>query len=86
MDNQNLYAVLLGGKIRKNHLMEDHHLVFVVAENEIEARKLSKRKWDAEEIHVDGTQKIKEVDGYKINLQKIDKHDDDFQINPTYSK
>ena len=86
MDNQNLYAVLLGGKIRKNHLMEDHHLVFVIAENEAEARKLSKKKWNAEEIHVDGTQKIKVVDGYKINLQKIDKHDDDFQINPTYSK
>ena len=50
MNNQNLYAVLLGGKIRKNHLMEDHHLVFVVAENEIEARKLSKKKWNAEDI------------------------------------
>ena len=86
MDNQNLYAVLLGGKIRKNHLMEDHHLVFVVAENEIEARKLSKRKWDAEDIHVDGTQIINAVDGYQISLQKIDKKDDDFQINPTYSK
>jgi hypothetical protein len=42
MINNNLYAVLLGGKIRKSHLMEDHHLVFVVAENEIEARKMSK--------------------------------------------
>ena len=50
MNNQNLYAVLLGGKIHKNHLMEDHHLVFVVAENEIEARKLSKKKWNAEDI------------------------------------
>ena len=46
MDNQNLYAVLLGGKIRKNHLMEDHHLVFVIAENEAEARKLSKKKME----------------------------------------
>ena len=86
MNNQNLYAVLLGGKIRKNHLMEDHHLVFVVADNEMEARKLSKKKWDAEDIHVDGTQKISVVDGYKINIQKIDKQDDDFQINPSYSK
>jgi hypothetical protein len=86
MNSKNLYAVLLGGKIRKNYLMEDHYLVFVVAENEIEARKLSKRKWDAEDIHVDGTQKINAVDGYQINLQKIDKQDDDFQINPAYSK
>jgi len=86
MKNQSLYAVLLGGKIRKNHLMEDHHLVFVVAENETEARKLAKMKWDAEDIHVDGTQEISVVDGYKINLQKVDKQDDDFQINPKYSK
>ncbi len=70
MKKQNLYAILLGGKIRKNHLMEDHHLVFVVAENENEARKLSKKKWDVEEIHIDGTQLIDVVDGYKINLQK----------------
>jgi hypothetical protein len=86
MNKQNLYAVLLGGKIRKNHLMEDHHLVFVVAENEVEARKLSKKKWDAESIHVDGTQMIDVVDGYKVDLQKTDERNDDFQINPEYSK
>jgi hypothetical protein len=86
MKNQNLYAVLLGGKIRKNHLMEDHHLVFVVAENEIEARKLSKKKWNAEEIHVDGTQKIIRVDGYQLILQKTDGQGDDLQVNPKYSE
>jgi hypothetical protein len=86
MNNQNLYAVLLGGKIRKNHLMEDHHLVFVVAENETEARKLSKKKWNAEDIHVDGTQKIIKVDGYKLILQKTDEQDDDLRINPEYSE
>ncbi len=86
MEKQNLYAVLLGGKIRKNHLMEDHHLVFVVAENETEARKLSKKKWNAEDIHVDGTQKIINVDGYKLILQKTDEQDDDLRINPAYSE
>ncbi len=86
MKNQNLYAVLLGGKIRKNHLMEDHHLVFVVAENEIEARKLSKKKWNAEDIHVDGTQRIIKVDGYKLILEKTDETDDDLRINPEYSE
>ena len=85
MSNLSLYAVLLGGKIRANYLMEDHHLVFVVAENEVEARKLSKEKWNAESIHVDGTQKITAVDGYKLILQKIDKQEDDFGINPEYS-
>ena len=86
MNNKKLFAVLLGGKIRKDHLMEDHHLVFVVAENEIEARKLSKKKWDAESIHVDGTQIINVVDGYKVKLEKTDEKDDGFQINPEYSQ
>ena len=85
MKNQNLYAVLLGGKIRENHLMEDHHLVFVVAKSEDEARKLSKKKWNADDIHVDGIQKLNVVDGYQINLVKTDKQDDDFDVNPEYS-
>jgi uncharacterized protein DUF1543 len=86
MNNEILYAVLLGGKIRKNNLMEDHHLVFVVAENEIEARKLAKKKWNAESIHVDGTQKISKVDGYKIILQKTEEQDENLLINPAYSE
>ena len=86
MNNKYLYAVLLGGKIRKNHLMEDHHLVFVIAENDKEARKLAKKKWDAEEIHVDGTQKIENIDGYKIRLERDTKKEDDFQVNTNYSK
>ncbi|PLX04302.1 MAG: hypothetical protein C0595_03855 [Marinilabiliales bacterium] len=85
MENNNLYAILLGGKIRKNHLMEDHHLVFVVAENEKQARELAKKKWDVEEVHVDGTQLINIVDGYQIKLQKTDKEGSDFEVNPNYS-
>ncbi len=85
MTKPNLFAVLLGGKIRKNHLMEDHHLVFVVASDEKEARKLAKLKWDVEEVHVDGTQLIKSVDGYKINLEKMKNKDDESVVNPNYS-
>ncbi|PLX05529.1 MAG: hypothetical protein C0598_14385 [Marinilabiliales bacterium] len=85
MENKNLYAILLGGKIRKNHLMEDHHLVFVVAENEKEARKLAKKKWVVEEVHVDGTQLIKRVDGYEVSLKKSSAEGSDFEINPNYS-
>lgn len=85
MTNHHLYAVLLGGKIRKNHLMEDHHLVFVVANDEKEARKLAKLKWDVEEVHVDGTQLIKSVDGYNIKLNKTEDQDDEFSINHNYS-
>lgn len=85
MENKNLYAILLGGKIRKNHLMEDHHLVFVVAENEKEARKLANNKWDVQEVHVDGTQLINRVDGYQIKLEKSDEEGSDFEVNPNYS-
>ena len=86
MSQINLYAVLLGGKIRKNNLMEDHQLVFVVAEDEDSARGKAKEKWDAEDIHVDGTQKISVVDGYEIHLEKTNKQEDEFKINPEYSE
>ena len=80
-----LYAILLGGKLRENHLMEDHHLVFVVAEDEKTARALAKQKWQAEEIHVDGTQLIEKVDGYKIQLKKEDGEESVFKTDPNYS-
>lgn len=80
-----LYAVLLGGKLRKQHLMEDHYLVFVVAATEKQARKLAKAKWDAEEVHVDGTQKIEKVDGYRIMLDKECDENSEFNVNPKYS-
>jgi len=82
---KNLYAVLLGGKLRENHLMEDHHLVFVVANSEKEARVKAKRKWQASEIHVDGTQLIKKVDGFIINLEEDGSQGSSFKINPNYS-
>lgn len=85
MKNKFLYAILLGGKLRSNHLMEDHHLVFVVAGNEKEARKLAKLKWEAEEVHVDGTQRIEKVDGYKISLEEESDQENKFIINSKYS-
>lgn len=83
--NKYLYAVLLGGKLRSNHLMEDHHLVFVIAKDEIEARKLAKQKWQAEEVHVDGTQRIDKVDGFRIHLEDEQDKNSDFGINSKYS-
>ncbi len=62
----------LAEKSEKTHLTEDHHLVFVLTENEAEARRSAKKKWDADEIHVDGVQKRTRVNGYKILLQKTD--------------
>lgn len=85
MKHKYLYAILLGGKLRSNHLMEDHHLVFVVATNEKEARKLAKLKWEAEEVHVDGTQRIEKVDGYRISLKEELDKENKFTINSKYS-
>ncbi len=51
MGEQNVWAVFLGGKIRQGALVEDHELVFVVAPDEIAARKQAKLKWAAEEVH-----------------------------------
>lgn len=82
---KHLYAILLGGKLRADHLMEDHHLVFVVAENEPEARKLAKQKWQAEEVHVDGSQRIDQVDGYQIKLDKQDSDTSELSTNSKYS-
>lgn len=85
-DSKNLYAVLLGGKIRKDHLMEDHHLVFVVAKSEKLARSLAKKKWNAEDIHVDGTQKLNSIDGYNIVLDKTALNGDKIETDNKYSK
>lgn len=83
---EKLYAVLLGGKIRKENLMEDHQLVFVIASDEKEARTLAKLKWpEADSIHIDGTQHIKQVDGYKINLVKGNTTDDKSATDNQYS-
>ena len=86
MLNLKLYAILLGGKLRQNHLMENHHLVFVVSDNEENARKQAKQKWNTAEVHIDGTQQINIVDGYKINLEITDSENDVFEVNPDYSK
>lgn len=65
-----LYGVYLGGKIREKSLIEDHQLVFVVAKNEKEARLLGKSKWEAKDIHIDGTILIENVDSYDIVLHE----------------
>lgn len=71
MSKKYLFAILLGGKIKKDSLMEDHHLVFIVAKDEKEARELAKGRWQANDLHIDGIQKIEIIDGYEINLQVV---------------
>lgn len=84
---EKLYAVLLGGKIREENLMEDHQLVFVIASDEKQARALAKLKWpEADSIHVDGTQHIQQVDGYRIRLEKSNTSNDQSDTDNQYSK
>jgi len=72
MTNNNLYAILLGGKANKSQFMEDHHIVFVVAENEVDAAIIARKKWDVKGSHIDGIQQLQSIDGYKIKLEKTE--------------
>ena len=85
MGEQNVWAVFLGGKIRKGALVEDHELVFVVALDEIAARKQAKLKWAAEEVHVDGTQCLRVIDGYQIRLEESLSGGDDIPVDNRYT-
>lgn len=86
MTDRYLYAVLLGGKIRTKNLMEDHQLVFVVAGDEADARKLAKRKWNAEDVHVDGTERLSTVDGYAVRLERSGEPENDVsEIDDRYT-
>jgi len=85
MENKKLYAVLLGGKIIKNNLMENYSIVFIVSKDENEARELAKNKWNANNIHIDWTEKLDFIDGYKIILEKMNRQDYKVDVNPDYS-
>ncbi len=62
-----IYVALLGRNPSDN-LMEKHKIVYVIAENDDEAKVLAKEKWIAEKVHVDGVKSIEEIDGYKISV------------------
>ena len=67
----NLFAAVLGGNQTGSRLGEDHEVVFVVAEDEPEARAKAKTKWAGESpagLHVDSIGKLDLVDGYRITL------------------
>jgi hypothetical protein len=66
-----LYAVVLGGNQTGSRLGEDHEVVFVVAEDEPEARAKAKSKWSGETtagLHIDSIAEIDIVDGFRIQL------------------
>jgi hypothetical protein len=63
-----LFAVYLGGKFQDTFI-EDHEIIFVVASDKDEAKKIAKSKSRITiDIHADGI--IENVDGYHIVLEK----------------
>ena len=68
-----LYIVFLGGNLPPNRFGEDHEIVTVVANSQEEAKKLAKSKWSGYgKAHIDGIMQVDVVDGYKVNLTKVD--------------
>jgi len=69
-----LYAVVLGGRLDKGRLGEDHETVFVVAESEAQARAKAKAKWSGttrKGLHVDALTCVEQVDAYTVRLEPV---------------
>lgn len=64
-----LYIILLG-KSASDELVEQHKIVYVVAENKKEAGILAKKKWKASDVHIDGIKFLEKVDNYTIKLEQ----------------
>ena len=66
--NKHLFAVYLGGRYGDTFI-EDHEIIFVIAWDKDEAKKLAKVKSKIKiDIHCDGIIEIKNVDGYTIDI------------------
>ncbi len=64
-----LFAVLLGGPVGPGRMGEDHEVVFVVAEDPDQARRLATAKWGGVgRGHVDAVQRIEAVDGCSVTV------------------
>ena len=66
-----LYAAFLGGDLGPGRMGEDHEVVFVVADDEISARRAAKAKWGGDgRAHVDALTRIDVIDGFAIGLEQ----------------
>jgi hypothetical protein len=64
-----LYAVLLGGSSSPDRLAEDHETVFVVAQDDLSAKRQGKKKWAGRgRAHVDALLVLEAVDGFAVEL------------------
>jgi Domain of Unknown Function (DUF1543) len=65
-----LYAAFLGGPVADGRMGEDHEVVFVVADDPIDAKSKAKDKWSGVgRGHVDAVQRVEIVDGFAISLE-----------------
>jgi hypothetical protein len=66
-----LFAAYLGGELGPGRVGEDHEVVFVVAEDELTARRAAKAKWGGGgKAHVDALTRLDMVDGYGIDVTR----------------
>jgi hypothetical protein len=66
-----LYAAFLGGELAPGRMGEDHEVVFVVADDEVSARRAAKKKWGGDgRPHVDALTRIDKVDGFAVGLDQ----------------
>lgn len=74
---EKLFVCYLGGKLVPGRIGEDHEVIIVVAEDLKDAKKKARLKWAGQpiDVHVDYITELDVVDGYKINVVKIDGDD-----------
>ena len=66
-----LYAAYLGGELGPGRIGEDHEVVFVVAEDELSARRAATAKWGGGgRAHVDALTRLEMIDGYGVGLTR----------------
>jgi Domain of Unknown Function (DUF1543) len=71
-----LFAAFLGGDLGPGRIGEDHEVVFVVAEDELSARRAAKAKWGGDgRPHVDALTRLDMIDGYGIGLDQLGEGD-----------
>ena len=81
-----LWAVYLGGEPGPGRMGEDHEIVFVVADDPKEVRRLGKRKWQGVgRAHVDAIQRLDAVDGWRVLLEP-GSDGDETALDQTYSR
>ena len=69
-------------------LYEQHINYFVVAKNIKEAKKKARLNpiYKRKKMHIDGIKEVDVVDGYKIELEKYDNHDDSGSSDYSYDE